>query len=166
MPPRFQILGSLRCHYGDGSENLTKQLVKISKTTTLHVHQAFLYISLPSLHDYEENCLISRFIDNVNIRRRISLALFKLFFFKLFLKNSTPGELAYIKHSDRDKVIVLKFHRPRSHFLSDVFCRRRRRGILNSLFSSPVLPHWQVVKVSPKTQIQRFGLSIPPVGMV
>ena len=23
-----------------------------SKTTTLHVHHAFLYISLPSLHDY------------------------------------------------------------------------------------------------------------------
>ena len=26
---------------------------RISKTTTLHVHQAFLYISLPSLHDYD-----------------------------------------------------------------------------------------------------------------
>jgi len=27
-------LGSLRCHYGDGNENVKKQLVKISKTTT------------------------------------------------------------------------------------------------------------------------------------
>ena len=44
-----------------------------SKTTTLHVHHAFLYISLPSLHDNDVNCLISRFVDNVNIRRRISL---------------------------------------------------------------------------------------------
>ena len=26
-------------------------------------------ISLPSLHDYDMNCIISRFIDNVNIRR-------------------------------------------------------------------------------------------------
>ena len=25
----------------------------ISKTTILHVHHAFLYISLPSLHDYD-----------------------------------------------------------------------------------------------------------------
>ena len=25
----------------------------MSKTTTLHVHHAFLYISLPSLHDYD-----------------------------------------------------------------------------------------------------------------
>ena len=42
------------------------------------MHHAFLYISLPSLHDYDLNCLVSRFIDNVNIRRRISLTLFKL----------------------------------------------------------------------------------------
>ena len=74
-------IGSLRCHYGDGKENVTKQLVKISKITTLHVHNAFLYISLASLRDYDKNCLISRFIDNVNIRRRISLALFKLGYF-------------------------------------------------------------------------------------
>ena len=69
------LLGSLRCHYGDGNENVKKQLVKVSKTTTLHVHHAFLYISLPSLHDYDVNCLISRFMDNVNKRRRISLTL-------------------------------------------------------------------------------------------
>ena len=74
-------IGSLRCHYGDGKENVTKQLVKISKITTLHVHHAFLYISLTSLHDYDKNCLLSRFIDKVNIRRRISLALFKLGYF-------------------------------------------------------------------------------------
>ena len=58
------------------NENVKKQLVKISKITTLHVHHVFLYISLPSLHDYDViNCLISRLIDNVNIRRRISLTL-------------------------------------------------------------------------------------------
>ena len=75
-PSQMTLLGSLRCHYGDsdGNENVKKQLVKIS-TTTLHVHHAFLYISLPSLHDYDVICLISRFIDNVNIRRRISLTL-------------------------------------------------------------------------------------------
>ena len=57
------------------------KLPKISKTTTLRVHHAFLYISLPSLHDYDVNCLISRFIDNVNMRRRNSLSLFKLEYF-------------------------------------------------------------------------------------
>ena len=30
-----------------------KQWVKISETTTLHVHHAFVYISLPSLLDYD-----------------------------------------------------------------------------------------------------------------
>ena len=79
---RHQLtIGSLRCHYGDGNENVKKGLVKISKTTTLHIHRAFLYISLPSLHDYDVSCLISRFIDNVNIRRRITLTLFKLGYF-------------------------------------------------------------------------------------
>ena len=57
------------------------KLPKISKTTTLRVHHAFLYISLPSLHDYNVNCLTSRFIDNVNMRRRNSLSLFKLEYF-------------------------------------------------------------------------------------
>ena len=33
---------------GDGNEN-----VKITKTTILHVHHAFLYVSFPSLHDYD-----------------------------------------------------------------------------------------------------------------
>ena len=61
------------------------------------MHHAFFYISLPSLHDYDVNCLISRFIDNVNIRRRISYFVH----LDIFLKNSTLGEFAYIKHSDR-----------------------------------------------------------------
>ena len=65
---------------------------------TLPMHHAFLYISVPLLHDYDVNCLISRFIDNANIRRRISLTLLNL---DIFLKNSTPGEFAYIKHCDR-----------------------------------------------------------------
>ena len=30
-----------------------KQWVQISETTTLHVHHAFVYISLPSLLDYD-----------------------------------------------------------------------------------------------------------------
>ena len=41
------------------------------------MHHTFFYMSLPSLHDYDLNGLISRYIENVNIRRRISLSLFK-----------------------------------------------------------------------------------------
>ena len=103
----------------DGKENVKKQVDTISKTTTLHVHHAIMYISLPSLHDYDVFCLFSRFLDNLNIRRRISLTLFK--HLNIFLKNSTLGDFAYIKHSDRVGMIALRFHRSRSHFSSDVF---------------------------------------------
>ena len=40
------MLGSLSNDGGDGNEN-----GKIVIGLTLHVHHAFLYISLPSLHD-------------------------------------------------------------------------------------------------------------------
>ena len=39
--------------------SLNKDDVKISKTTTLLVDHAFLYISLPSLHDYDDVELLS-----------------------------------------------------------------------------------------------------------
>ena len=45
--------GTLRSDNGDGHGNTTKTIGLISKTTILHVHHAFLYISLPSLHDYD-----------------------------------------------------------------------------------------------------------------
>ena len=43
------ILGSFSNDDGD----LKKAIGLLSKTTTLYVHHAFLYISLPSLHDYD-----------------------------------------------------------------------------------------------------------------
>ena len=33
--------------------NVKKAIGLITKTTILHVHHAFLYISLPTLHDYD-----------------------------------------------------------------------------------------------------------------
>ena len=38
---------------GYGNENGTKAIDLFSKTTTLHVQHTFLYISLPSLRDYD-----------------------------------------------------------------------------------------------------------------
>ena len=46
------ILGSLPNHDGDGNEYGKKAIDLDKQTTTLHVHHAFLYVSLPSLHDY------------------------------------------------------------------------------------------------------------------
>ena len=53
-PPSSQkTIGSFSNDDGDGNENGKKTIGSISKTTTLHVHHTFLYISLPSLHDYD-----------------------------------------------------------------------------------------------------------------
>ena len=59
---------------GDIDENGKKAMGSISKTTTLHVHHAFLYISLPSLHVCDVKFLISRSVEDVNIRQRISFS--------------------------------------------------------------------------------------------
>ena len=50
---RYLLLGSLSNDDGDGNENSKKgKRLRLEKTTTLHMHHAFMYISLPSLHDY------------------------------------------------------------------------------------------------------------------
>ena len=44
---RVKILGTLRSNDADGGKNVKKTIGLIRKTTTLHVHHAFSYISLP-----------------------------------------------------------------------------------------------------------------------
>ena len=46
-------VGSFSNGDGDGNENVKKAIGLLNKTTSLHVHHAFLYISLPLLHDYD-----------------------------------------------------------------------------------------------------------------
>ena len=46
-------LGSFSNDDGDGNQDVKKAIGLLHKTTTLHVYHAFLYISLPSLHDYD-----------------------------------------------------------------------------------------------------------------
>ena len=64
-------LGTLRCNNEDGNENVKKAIGFISKLTTLQVHHACLYISLP-----------------VFARLRLENA--------ANFANSTPGGFAYI----------------------------------------------------------------------
>ena len=54
IAPKSALLGSVSNEDGDGNGNENAKIAMglLSKTTTLHVHHAFLYISLPSLHDY------------------------------------------------------------------------------------------------------------------
>ena len=60
------IVGSFSNDNGNGSVNVKKATGLISKTTSLHVQHDFLYISLPSPHDYGVKIPNFRFTEDVN----------------------------------------------------------------------------------------------------
>ena len=64
----------------------------ITQTTTLHVHHAFLYISSPSLHDYDVKMPNCKFYGG---RKQV---LFLSLNLSAVLKKSTPGKFAYTCH--------------------------------------------------------------------
>ena len=66
------LTGTLRSNDADGDERVKKTIGFIlRKTTTLHVHHAFLYISLPVFaRPRREKCLISRFMEYVDKQQR------------------------------------------------------------------------------------------------
>ena len=53
MPSQQAKIGSFSNDNCDGKEDVKKAIGLLYKKTTLHVHHPFLYISLPSLHDYD-----------------------------------------------------------------------------------------------------------------
>ena len=53
-------VGTLRNYDSDGNEKVKRAIGLMSKTTTLHVHHAFLYISFLSLHNNDVNFLSLR----------------------------------------------------------------------------------------------------------
>ena len=62
----IMIIRTLRNYDCDGNENVKKTIGLINKTTTLHVHHAFLYISLSFLHKYDVKWPILRSLENGN----------------------------------------------------------------------------------------------------
>ena len=96
----------------------------MSETTTLHVHQAFLYISLPFLHDYD-----------------VKMPNFAFYFFFLNLDmvptHSTPEGFAYkyIWQSKWVGLITMKTERAQIHFLR-TFSLPSGRWILMSLITT------------------------------
>ena len=68
-------VGILRYNDADGNENVKKTKGLISKTTTLHVHHPFLYISFLFLHDFDMKMPISRFMEDVNKQQRNFISL-------------------------------------------------------------------------------------------
>ena len=73
---------------------LAKQLC-----TCITLFCTFLFAVRP-LHGYDVNCIISRFIDNVNIDQHTTTNSFFSLNLNIFLKNSTPGKFAYIGKSE------------------------------------------------------------------
>ena len=69
----LESLGTLRSNDVTAMKTSKKTIGLISKTTTLHLHPTFLYISLPFLHDYDVKMPnFARFVENVlNKQRRI-----------------------------------------------------------------------------------------------
>ena len=50
---RGKRIGTIQNYDGDRNGKIKKAIGLMSKTTTLHLHHAFLYIAFQSLHNYE-----------------------------------------------------------------------------------------------------------------
>ena len=76
----YLSLGSFSNDDGDDIKNVKKAMGLITKTTNLHVHYTFWYISLPSLHDQDVKLPNGTFYGGRNplTLRRIFLSLSKL----------------------------------------------------------------------------------------
>ena len=71
-------IGSFSNDDGDRNENGKKKKGLINITTTLHVHHTFCTFPCRHCTTTTWKCLLSRFMENVNKRRRIFLSLSKL----------------------------------------------------------------------------------------
>ena len=112
--------GSLRNDDGDGNENGKKAIgLNSGKTTTLHVHHAFLYISLPSLHDYNVKVPHFTFCQV----RELKTTTFFFFSWTLIqsLEFNSRKNISSIWRIKQDGISAIKFEAARIHFLRDVF---------------------------------------------
>ena len=121
-------IGTLRSEDGDGNGNATEAIGLISKTPFLHVHHAFLYISLPSLHDYDVK------MPNFTMYRGSTQGTTK-FPLSFWTRNSTlegsPPLTKLVTWSNRDE----DWKNANSLFQRRFLCRSRPR-ILRSLMST------------------------------
>ena len=99
------LLGSLRNDDGHGNENVKRAIRLLRKSTTLHVHQAFLYIFSRHCTTHVK-CLILRFMEDVNKRQRIFFLSHNL---RAVPNQSSAGKFANIWHFQRIGVNVNSF---------------------------------------------------------
>ena len=101
---------------GDGNDDVKKE-TDLSKTTVLHVHKCFLYISLPSLHDYDVKMPIFAFYG----RRTQGTEKFFFWTWTWFLRIQLQESSSTFGEAIRVGIITIKIDGTRIQFLSDVF---------------------------------------------
>ena len=113
-----QCIVSLRC---GADEKLKKAIVSQGKTITLHVHHAFLYISLPSTARLPVKMPNFMFCEG----RKQAMTKFILFMnLDMVNRNSAPKEFACIWQSKRVGIITIETEK-----MCDVFVAVSRLGI-------------------------------------
>ena len=100
------------------------------KTKTLHVHHAFLYISLPSLHDYHVKIPNFTFCEG---RKQAMTKFSFLMNLDMVDRNSAPEEFACIWQSKWVGIITIETDKMWVQSSCDVFVVVNCRGILKSL---------------------------------
>ena len=107
-------LGSFSNDDGDGNEDVKKAIGLLRKTTSLHVHHAFLYVSLLSLHDCNVKMPNCKFMKDANE------SLFLFLNLSAVLKKSTPGKFAYTCYFQQIGINATKIEKTGIHFKTDV----------------------------------------------
>ena len=93
-----ELTGTFSNDDGDGNEKAKRAIGLLSKTTSLHVHHAFLYISLPLLHEHNVKMPLFTFYGG---RKQATTKFYFFLNLSEVPKKSTPGKFAYIRHFQR-----------------------------------------------------------------
>ena len=135
---RYTLSGTLRWHDGENkneNENVKQAMGWISKTTTLHVHHAYLYISLQIMHDNDGKMPDFTFYGG----RKQATAKFSFSFWtwiRFLGIRLNKSSLTFDKDNHELEKSRWYWKNANSLFWR---CRdRRRRGIVNSLLWSNV----------------------------
>ena len=102
----------------NSAQNVKITIGLLRSTITLHVHHAFLYISSPSVHDYDVKMPNCKFYGGC---KQVTTNLFFSLNVSVVLKKSTPGKFAYTCHFQQIGINATKIEKTGIHFKTDVF---------------------------------------------
>ena len=104
----------------------------MSETITLHVHNAILYFSLSSLHDFDVKMPNCTFYGG----RKQATTNFSFSYLDAVPKKSTPWKFAYIWHFQRIGINATKIAEARTLFLKEKFSLPSPSSMLKLHFES------------------------------